>query len=1541
MKAPNTFRALLVGVPAYLDGSIDDLPFIEGDLAELGAALEATSYRVTIHDPAQANKDRIETAIEFFICDSQARDTLFIFLSGHGIHYEGMDYLVPSGAMTRSFDFPSRCIPIEFNKYIDRSLAGDVVIFVDACREGISLLEKSAVNAASWSSRMAERAATRHLAYVYACSPGERARYADDGHHKFSLFSRALSQVVRTYDGPGDLAGIGLAVQDELDRLTGDHKLPLQQVRILTESQADTFIVLPRPEGALPGTGGVHPWVAAAADHVVWEQVSAGPAAERLRKAAVSLAGDLARSWERDRVGLAEDPWPDDELASRMNARTRWLLSTVLNPGKLLLSPAEAALLVVFPFLHEAFWARQAVKRVHVLRDEDRPLGQHKEYVRFEQFLAGYGRLVRRAARAAEDGKDDAAGGILWWLFHKWLPRQADCYDAEEISGLLHEGDDESRIWNDPLAAQVFGHASLVEMLRDVSADIEYLAGSDWAGSLEPVRLVASATDAEQRIREQLIGYLVAAACRFAIDPRALSEVIVDHLGISYQVGLYEMHDTVRSAAWGARGRTRVLTASCKHPAVELALREHVSGLGNLLGQIENGASIGGHLAPLEDMPTQATADRVLPHVAPDGRRSYDSSDLRFRLAEDRIQELLMGEQLYGDPALAIRELYQNALDACRYRQARSEFLRRSGTRLPDWRGRISFRQGYDSDGRPYLDCQDNGIGMGLRELGAVFSRGGIRFADLPEYIEERASWRSVGIEMFPNSRFGIGVLSYFMLADDITVTTCRMNRSGQPGDILEIHIAGPGALFRVRNLGPGSSAGTTIRLHLRNSDLSSADFLRKILVISDYDVEATDPDLGKSWPTGHLNFEIRVDYPGDRYQIDATETPDVWWCSHSGAMLADGLMTESRPFGVIVNLSGSHMPTLTVDRTQMLWYDKRHVSRLLYSQVPALFADGAGVLTSKWLYTLASPQPSLADEIFRRALELDRRPWTVAGIDVPVSVVGCCGEDEYLFRRINDPSGVQPHGDYPWYTDYQATAAGIGDRAYRTLTATGHGGSIAEITRWRFLAWTKANCFPGVTLSPAAGDIPLARPSDTILAESLRRNGWQLQPTSSGRSVPLGLIAYVATQVERSPQEIADRLAALGFTVPDVSGLADPVADDLPLLSVRGRISGPWLDSAVPVPVGHVVTLAAEMRISVAQAASRLARLGFAVPDAVILTKGIDDRDLAMLRAVDIQGSGRRDGDWISTDEPVPLGHLASTAEATGLTIRAVAERLAEFGYAVPDPADLPRHVDPADLLLVSRHGDGHEPWLAAGDVVHLGHLGYLAKQSKRSLRDVAFRLAELRFRTSDRHSLPEQLSEEDLILLSYGRIRRLGSPDPWLDPGTAVPAGHLTSAAVMTGRRVADIAARLTALGFVTASPETLPSRLSDRDLVILSGAVAYRGPAQSLLDFAQPVPLGHLAAVAVGTGQKIPRIAARLAVLGFTTPDHDRLPSQADAEEVVILSENCDGSPPWLDPAEPVPYSYLVNVARSGRSIPRVAARLMALGFRLPAELIVSDA
>ncbi|PIM66010.1 hypothetical protein CTU88_45615, partial [Streptomyces sp. JV178] len=113
-------------------------------------------------------------------------------------------------------------------------------------------------------------------------------------------------------------------------------------------------------------------------------------------------------------------------------------------------------------------------------------------------------------------------------------------------------------------------------------------------------------------------------------------------------------------------------------------------------------------LTPRLTMTQRASAEGVEAALGDDDRPKFESYG-KFQVDPRRVQELLMGDQLYRSPGLAIRELYQNALDACRYRRARTQFLatRPEGRARDDWEGRIRFEQGVGPDGRPYLLCED------------------------------------------------------------------------------------------------------------------------------------------------------------------------------------------------------------------------------------------------------------------------------------------------------------------------------------------------------------------------------------------------------------------------------------------------------------------------------------------------------------------------------------------------------------------------------------------------------------------------------------------------------------------------------------------------------------------------------------------------------------------------------------------------------------------------------------------------------------------
>jgi HSP90 family molecular chaperone len=94
-----------------------------------------------------------------------------------------------------------------------------------------------------------------------------------------------------------------------------------------------------------------------------------------------------------------------------------------------------------------------------------------------------------------------------------------------------------------------------------------------------------------------------------------------------------------------------------------------------------------------------------------------------FRLDDVRVRELLVGENLYGDQGLALRELYQNAIDACRVLDARLTYLGQ-----PPVQGtRVHFTQGTDDLGRPFIQCSDSGVGMSIDVIREQFCVAGAR----------------------------------------------------------------------------------------------------------------------------------------------------------------------------------------------------------------------------------------------------------------------------------------------------------------------------------------------------------------------------------------------------------------------------------------------------------------------------------------------------------------------------------------------------------------------------------------------------------------------------------------------------------------------------------------------------------------------------------------------------------------------------------------------------------------------------------------------
>lgn len=140
-------------------------------------------------------------------------------------------------------------------------------------------------------------------------------------------------------------------------------------------------------------------------------------------------------------------------------------------------------------------------------------------------------------------------------------------------------------------------------------------------------------------------------------------------------------------------------------------------------------------------------------------RVGYEAGDFHLTMDQDRVLELLTGENLYSDPGVFVRELLQNAIDAVLTR-------RRLDPGFGEKDGKIVVHAWMDNEGYGWFRIEDDGIGMDAHIVKDYFLKVGRSYYTSDEY--KAAMIHKVRDTSFtPTSRFGIGILSCFMSDPD------------------------------------------------------------------------------------------------------------------------------------------------------------------------------------------------------------------------------------------------------------------------------------------------------------------------------------------------------------------------------------------------------------------------------------------------------------------------------------------------------------------------------------------------------------------------------------------------------------------------------------------------------------------------------------------------------------------------------------------------------------------------------------------------------
>ncbi len=628
------------------------------------------------------------------------------------------------------------------------------------------------------------------------------------------------------------------------------------------------------------------------------------------------------------------------------------------------------------------------------------------------------------------------------------------------------------------MVQRVFELPSLVRLARVIHAASERLfRRSENTPSTYSARSVGDYQGDSLLVREQSVGALLCVAGWLATDVRTLDPVIVDHFGLSPELSLNpaELVVNIREiggASVSAEKDAFELRGTVTHAALDKAFHSHADKLrGLLISLTDANWDAAQRLSGWNEIPTLIRTNGLVPAmVETNGKQEHRFSPgphVAFSLAEYEVRELLMGERLYGDPTLAIRELYQNALDACRFREARLTYLQRKHgcTLIDQWKPGIEITQDTDEHGNEYIQCRDYGIGMDRSTLEKCFAKAGSRFADTTEFLEEQADWRSLPepVEFYPNSQFGVGVFSYFMLADEIRIRTRRLRKDGHPENrMLDVRVPGSGSLFHIREidgqLTEFPDAGTEITLYLNRTDyeiegsvskIDASETLSRLLWIAEFPTSVRHGDDTIQWPVLELRHPEGI-------PSAMGVTADVWWSSvNEGRVLCDGIMTEmEHPFAVI-NLRRKHRPELTVDRRQIRNKDETYFQSLLIDNLASLI-NVPPWLNYPWLWDFANTNEALGRHLLKQFETHETKLRVTVGNSlhsVSASTVGCNSLDRLALhpdlrdrdrdrdRNLESMATLQPK--------FKANRT----RIWRTAIA-GNGDTLRE-AEWHYITWS------------------------------------------------------------------------------------------------------------------------------------------------------------------------------------------------------------------------------------------------------------------------------------------------------------------------------------------------------------------------------------------------------------------------------------------------------------------------------------------------------
>lgn len=499
-------------------------------------------------------------------------------------------------------------------------------------------------------------------------------------------------------------------------------------------------------------------------------------------------------------------------------------------------SALECALLIMAVFVHDLGMVPDA-EEVRAWEDSN---AKTPEAEAWQTYCAGHPLWTQREKLPVE--KETEKLQLLGKVRADYL-RETHADEAKPLGGLNRinrwlerlEGFDPKLLehrglsYREPLALLAMSHGQSVDWLPERLTTCKEV-------SLEKKEDVYHHDVGGEHVNWPYLSWLLRLADIMDFDASRTPAVVFEHLGIEDAVSVkeWQKHLSIASVSFltDAEGaKVRYVCNKCPSPRVEKAIHEFIGWINLELGHVATEQARGSrHYESRKETLQLNLPDKAEVKInAREG--SYEYLDVSFTLERDAVMELLMGEALYGDHNLALRELVQNALDALHLRDMRSQLrdkLREAG-RINDAppvepvgaseKLEVQVTWGHDAHGRAWIKVKDNGVGMTKGQIEKFLTRIGKSYYKSPEFKREQKLMKEHGLLCTTISQFGIGFLSSFMLADKVEVVTRAGGRGGDDDHARRVVVDGPHgmiAIYPVAGNGGGVVTGTEVTLWLK-----------------------------------------------------------------------------------------------------------------------------------------------------------------------------------------------------------------------------------------------------------------------------------------------------------------------------------------------------------------------------------------------------------------------------------------------------------------------------------------------------------------------------------------------------------------------------------------------------------------------------------------------------------------------------------------------------------------------------------------------------